>query len=407
MSADKPSIEPLKAPRRVKKGLPAATRLADPLRVLPTPLHMKTAAACQTNDWTSWAGYTVPNLCTSLEREMAALTHHAGIADLSPMGKYFVSGEDAAAVLNHLLVANVANMEEGGVLLSPMCQSNGKVINLVTVARIGEATWWLTTDGRHMNWLEQSATDFNVRLEDCSDTHAGVMLAGPGVSSVLMAADLGDCTDIVLRGTRHIPWDGIDMTLVHRNGEAVPGLSIWCTAGDAGIIWNRLMDGGEKNGLEAVGHLACEALRIDSALPAPGHDFVSDPKALRSDRSRSAIELGFGGLIDEAKGVFNGRAALIEESKKGSKLRLASFSFEGTPPQAGARLHRKEGRKDVIVGIVTSSTSAPHMPGAKGLGLVVIDQVRPGDILEAIVEETRELLHVSRRETCRVVSIAE
>lgn len=406
MTAKTPPIEPLKAPVHTPKVLPPSTRPNDPLRVLPTPLHMKTSTACQTNDWTTRAGYTVPNLCTSLEREMAALTHHAGIADLSPMGKYHVSGADAEVVLNHLLVANIAKLDRGDTLVSPMCQSNGKAIDLVTIARQDEATWWLTTDGRHMNWLEQTATDFNVRLEDCSDTHAGIMLAGPEVSSVLTEADLGDCTDIVLRGTRHIVWDGIEITLVHRTDDAVPGLSIWCGARDAAIVWNRLMDGG-KDRLEAVGYMACEALRIDSGIPASGRDFVSDPRALRSDRSRSAIELGFDGLIDIGKGVFNGRAALLEERAKGSNLRLASLDFEGAPPQAGARLQKRQGRKDVIVGIATSTTSAPHRAGAKGLGFVVADQVAPGDVLEVMVEETRELLHISRRELCRVLSVAK
>lgn len=239
--------------------LPVSSRPVDPLRVLPTPLHMKTSIACQTNDWTAWAGYTVPNLCTSLEREMAALTRHAAISDLSPMGKYLVSGDDATRFLDHLLVANISDMAKGDVLLSPMCQSNGRVINLVTVARIGAAAWWLTCDGRHMNWLYQSAIGFEVTLADYSETHAGLLLAGPEVSRVLTAADLGDCTDIVLRGARQISWDGIDIVLVHRPGGAVPGVSIWCAGKEAGIVWNRLMDGGRDCDLEAVGKSALEA----------------------------------------------------------------------------------------------------------------------------------------------------
>lgn len=387
--------------------LPVSTRLVDPLRVLPTPLHMKTSTACQTNDWTAWAGYTVPNLCTSLEQEMTALSCHAAISDLSPIGKYFVSGDDAIRFLDHLLVANIADLGRGEVLLSPMCQSNGRVINLVTVARISAAAWWLTCDGRHMNWLYQSAVGFDVTLVDYSDTHAGLLLAGPEVSRVLTAADLGDCTDIVLRGARQISWDGIDIVLVHRPGGAVPGLSIWCAGKEAGIVWNRLMDGGKDCDLEAVGKSALEALRVESGVPAPGRDFVPDPEALRSDRSRSALELGFDHQVDETRSVFNGRAALLEERAKESVLRLATFSFPDRAPRAGVRLYKKEGRKDIVVGVVTSTTSASHRSGTRGLGFVVTDHVRPGDVLEVTLEETRELLEVSHKSPCKVLGIAD
>lgn len=386
--------------------LAVEVRKADPLRVLPTPLHMKTSLACLTNDWTAWAGYTVPKVCSSLEREMAALTKGAAIADVSPMGKYLVTGVDTVRFLDHLLVINVAALDKGEAVLSPMCASSGKVINIVTLAQVGPEAWWLLCDGHHMNWLEQSASGFEVDIEDRSQTHAGLVLAGPLISSVLLDADLGDCTDIVLRGARHIIWDNIDITLIHEPGGSVPGMSILCPARDAAIVWNRLMDGGEDHGLEAVGQLARTSLRIDSGIPATGHDFVSAPRALRSDRSRSALELGFGALIDEDKGVFNGRAALLEERAKGAGLRLATFSFQGSAPRLGAHLHKKEGRKDVIVGMVTSASSSPHVTGARGLGFVVADAVRPGDVLEVIAEETKELLQASRRQPASVLSVA-
>lgn len=387
--------------------LAVEVRDADPLRVLPTPLHMKTSLACQTNEWTAWAGYTVPMVCSTLEREMAALTRGATLCDVSPLGKYLVTGIDAVRFLNHLLFINVAALEKGEAVLSPMCASSGKVVNIVTLAQVGAEDWWLICDGHHMNWLEQSASGFDVDIKDRSQTHAGIVLAGPSISSVLMDADLGDCTDIVLRGARHIVWDNIETTLIHQPDGSVPGLTILCPARDAAIVWNRLMDGGQDHRLEVVGQLARTSLRIDSGIPATGHDFVSAPGALRSDRSRSALELGFGALIDEKKGVFNGRAALLEERSKGSRLRLATFSFQGSEPRQGAHLHKKEGRKDVIVGMVTSVSSSPHVTGARGLGFVVAGKVHPGDVLEVVAEETKELLQASRRQPAGVLSVAD
>jgi aminomethyltransferase len=386
--------------------LDAAVRPADPLRVEVTPLHMKTSVACLTNDWTTRQGYTVPNTCSTLEREMEALTRRAAIADLSPLGKYLVTGEDATRYLDHLLVINVAALGLEAAVISPMCQSSGKVIDIMTVARVAADAWWLTCDGRHMNWLSQAATGFDVHIEDCSATHAGIMLAGPKVSNVLMDADLGDCTDIVLRGARHIVWDNVDITLIHRPGGAVPGLSLLCPACRAGIVWNRLMDGGEAHGLEGVGELAQSALRIDAGIAAAGHDFISDPAALRSDRSRTAIELGFDALVDETKPVFNGRAALLEERARGSNLRLATFKFEGAVPKAGAHLHKKEGRKDVIVGMVTTTSVSPHVAGGRGLGFVVADRVKQGDVLDVFSTEARELMSARQRGRCSVLGVA-
>ena len=61
-------------------------------------------------------------------------------------------------------------------------------------------------------------------------------------------------------------------------------------------------------------------------------DFLPADQAITLDRSRSPFELDLGRLVDFNKPIFNGRRALLEEQKRGSRFRFVRLDIEGNKP---------------------------------------------------------------------------
>ena len=68
------------------------TELANQTALLPTPFHARAAAACRTNEWSRWAGYTTVDVYTDVALEYFAARNNATIWDLTPMIKYHIEG---------------------------------------------------------------------------------------------------------------------------------------------------------------------------------------------------------------------------------------------------------------------------------------------------------------------------
>ena len=97
-------------------------------QVLRTPFHSRTAALCQANDWSTWAGYTTVNVFTSVEQEYFAIRNAAAVFDLSPMVKYAITGADAPGFLNRLLTRDIDKLRPGRVGYALWCSDRGTVI---------------------------------------------------------------------------------------------------------------------------------------------------------------------------------------------------------------------------------------------------------------------------------------
>ena len=85
----------------------------DDRRMMHTPFHSRIAAACETNAWEEWKGYTTPASYTDVELEYFAIRNSCSVFDLSPMTKYRITGPDSGAFLNRLVTRNLTKLAIG------------------------------------------------------------------------------------------------------------------------------------------------------------------------------------------------------------------------------------------------------------------------------------------------------
>ena len=95
-----------------------------------------------------------------------------------------------------------------------------------------------------------------------------------------------------------------------------------------------------------MGTHALEVARIEAGFLAAQVDFHPADQAIMTDRSRSPFELDLGRLVDFKKPCFNGRRALLEEQKNGSRYRFVKLDVEGNKPARSAYIYDKD--KNVV-----------------------------------------------------------
>ena len=146
-------------------------------------------------------------------------------------------------------------------------------------------------------------------------------------------------------------------------------------------FWDELFEKGEIYGIKPFGLDALDLVRIEAGLLVPGQDFMVAEDAIRPGSTRSPFELGLSWLVDLSKPVFNGRQALLEEKKRGSRYTFVKLNINGNKPAHGAYLYNQSGKK---IGTVTSAMFSPsakaniafaslHEPWKKGKDKIIAE----------------------------------
>ena len=172
------------------------------------------------------------------------------------------------------------------------------------------------------------------------------------------------------------------------------GYEIWMPWDRAVAVWDALMTGGRPFDIHAAGMLALDVARVEAGLLLIDVDFFSSKKALIESQKYSPFEMGLGRLVQLEARPFVGRAALLDEQRRGPARQIVGLEIDwpavealydtlGLAPQiaAAASRDRRAGLRSGgrQVGRATTTTwspvlkklialatlSAPHPPKAR------------------------------------------
>lgn len=366
-----------------------------------TPFHDRIAAANQMQEWAPWAGCLSPTAFGDTEMEHSAIRNAATLYDISPMMKYRITGPGAVGYLNRLTLRDAGRLAVGAVHYTAWCDDSGKVLDDGTLFRLAEAEFLLCCQERHLPWLADSATGFDVAVRDATEDIAALSLQGPCSAAVLAATGF-PVQDLRPFRIARFPF-GDGGLLVSRTGFTGDlGYELWVAPGDALPLWDRLMAAGGPWGLRPVGSAALDVARIEAGFLTANVDFVPADQALREDRVRSPFELGLDWMLDFDRGHFNGRRTLLAERDGAtSKWALVALDIDGNLAADHALIYHGRKRE---VGHVTSAAWSPVTKCSIALAQVR----RPFDTLHADdlwveIYALRELQYVKLMMKARVV----
>src|SRR5262249_33140392 len=145
-----------------------------------TAFHSRTAALMQADQWRRWAGFSVASSYEMThDREYLAVRNACVLIDVSPLCKYQITGPDSMAFLNRLVTRDVSKCSIGGMLYTPWCNSEGKIIDDGTIAHLSENRYRLTSAEPNLRWLQDNSVGFAVDIEEVTEEVCALALQGP------------------------------------------------------------------------------------------------------------------------------------------------------------------------------------------------------------------------------------
>jgi len=368
--------------------------------VRPTPFHARTLARCQSHEWSRWAGYAAVQRYTEVEHEYFAIRNRTSVFDLSPMIKYRIAGPDAERYLNRLVTRDVARQAPGRVTYTVWCNDAGKVLDDGTLFRLERDAFRLCSQDRHLDWLLDAAYGYRVDIEDVTEEVAALALQGPTSCAVLKAMGLRGIAELKpFHFTEH-DFDGATLMVSRTGFTGDLGYELWIPPGQAETLWDRLMEAGALHGIRPVGSRALNLVRIEAGLLLPHADFMPAAEAMRPNRGRSPFELGLGWLVAFDKGHFNGRRALLQEQRRGSRHRLVKLDVEGRHPAHDAFVYHDKSRP---AGHVTSAMWSPTCKRNIAIAELQSQYLEHADNLWVEIYVAKELQWEKRMMRCRPV----
>ncbi|MFE2531989.1 glycine cleavage system aminomethyltransferase GcvT [Streptomyces sp. NPDC059371] len=305
---------------------------------------------------TDFAGWDMPLRYGSERDEHLAVRTKAGLFDLSHMGEITVTGPQAAALLNHALVGNIATVGVGRARYTMICQEDGGILDDLIVYRLaeneaGSPHYMVVANASNaqvvLDALTERAAGFDAEVRDDRDAYALIAVQGPESPGILKAV-----TDADLDGLKY--YAGLPGTvagvpaLIARTGyTGEDGFELFVAPADAEKVWQALTDAGTPAGLVPCGLSCRDTLRLEAGMPLYGHELTT---------SLTPFDAGLGRVVKfEKDGDFVGRAALEE----------AAARAEQNPPR-------------VLVGLIAEGRRVPRAGFSVVAGGEVIGEVTSG-----------------------------
>jgi aminomethyltransferase len=335
-----------------------------------TPFYPREQELNIRDAWSSWNGYLFADYYYDAEYEYFCIRNQCGTYDICPMQKYEIKGRDAEAMLNRMITRDMGKLGMNRVMYTVWCTDEGRVIDDGTVFRLAQDRFMLTCGSPCTAWLRKSAYGFDdVTVTDISDTLAGLSFQGPTTCAVLKKMGLEGIENAKAFDILCFPFHG-ETLMVSRTGFTGDlGYELWIPNELALDLWDALYAAGEDYGIQPYGETATNMARLEAGFIMPYLDFTEALKTVYFEHDQTPFELQLGWLVDFDKPNFSGRAALLEEKRRGPKWTLTRLNIEGNWPAEGAIIYDTEACKNEI-GYVTSAMWSPTVKANIALAMI-------------------------------------
>ncbi|WP_406173643.1 glycine cleavage system aminomethyltransferase GcvT [Streptomyces sp. NBC_00996] len=323
---------------------------------------------------TDFAGWDMPLRYGSERDEHLAVRTKAGLFDLSHMGEITVSGPQAAELLNHALVGNIASVGVGRARYTMICQADGGILDDLIVYRLADTAYMVVANASNaqvvLDALVERAAGFDASVRDDRDAYALIAVQGPESPGILKSL-----TDSDLDGLKY--YAGLPGTvagvpaLIARTGyTGEDGFELFVKPEHAVELWQALTKAGEGVGLVPCGLSCRDTLRLEAGMPLYGHEL---------NTSLTPFDAGLGRVVKfEKEGDFVGRTALqaaAERAAENPPRVLVGLIAEGRRvPRAGYQVVA-EGK---VIGEITSGAPSPTLGKPIAMAYVDAAHAAPG-----------------------------
>ncbi len=349
--------------------------------------------------------------------EHLACRKNCAIFDVSHMGRVYVEGSQRVEFLQHVLSSNVGALEMNKAQYTIIPTTTGGAVDDAYVYRYEEDRHLLVINAgnidKDLEYLNEQAKGYDVRLTNVSDKLAAVALQGPNAQKMLeqlangAPVPCGSSKNLI--GVVELDGRKVIASATGYTGEPI-GYELYFNSEDAVYFWNRFVE----LGAVPAGLGARDTLRLEAALPLYGHEMGIDNYG-NEIRLFSVPLASFAVKFAEEKGAYVGREVLEQQyadflhQKEGDHtdckalpLRIRPICLTGKGVLRAGFPVKKDG---VEVGYVTSGTMVPYYVMENGVQTETVAKRSIGFALirEDIVAGDEISVDIRGREVAAVV----
>lgn len=326
--------------------------------------------------FTSFGGWDMAVQFSGITTEHEAVRNHAGMFDISHMGKFTLQGKTLVSQLQKLVPSDLSRLQIGQAQYSVLLNPNGGIIDDIIFYYQGE-----TSDGEQRGilivnaatcakdkaWLLANLDTSELTFQDLSSQKVLIALQGPKALTLLQPLVCQDLSPIKAFGHLEVDILGQPAFIARTGYTGEDGFEIMLDP-DTGIqLWKNLI----KVGVIPCGLGARDTLRLEAAMALYGQDI---------DDTTTPLEAGLGWLIHlDTKGEFIGRSILEQQKAEGVKRRLVGLQMQGRNIARHAYQVMSQGK---VVGEITSGSLSPTLSYPIALAYVPTEFATVGQQLD-------------------------
>ena len=322
-----------------------------------------------------FGGFEMPVQYEGIRQEHSAVREHAGLFDVSHMGEFFVSGENALSLIQKVTINDASKLTPGKAQYSAMCYEDGGIVDDLLVYMLAKNRYMLVVNASNIekdfNWIS-GQNSMGAELDNRSEEIALLALQGPASVKILQQLTNTEVDKIAFYTFETGSVAGEDEIMISATGytgESGFELYIDLSKADPLKIWSALFEAGENVNLKPVGLGARDTLRLEMGYALYGNDIT---------RETTPLEARMGWLTKLEKENFIGKSALLNQKDAGIKRRL--MGFEVTEPRSIPRTgYTIEDEQGTEIGFVTSGTQSITLNKAVGMGYLSIEKANEGE----------------------------
>jgi len=301
-----------------------------------------------------------------VEREASVLRNGTALLDLSPFGKFDVSGKDATAFLNWIAAGQI-DVSVGCAIYTPLMNAKGGIEGDVTITRLAGDLFRITsgaaTRNKDMAYLRRAANGYDVTINDRTEEEVVLGVMGAGSRNLLQSQSPDDWRNFPFSTARAVTISGIPCRATRISFLGEPGWELGIPVPNAGKVFDALI----RDGAQPMGHYALNACRIEKGFKHWGHDLGPEI---------TPLEAGLGFTIDWTK-AFLGKDVLEIQKAQGVTKKLVLLHVKGSPLLLHDEPIWENGR---VVGLTTSGAIGARTGLNLAFGLI---ETKAGEPLSA------------------------
>ena len=310
-----------------------------------------------------FAGYHMPVQYEGVTTEHQTVRESVGVFDVSHMGEFLVSGENASALLQKITSNDVSKLEIGDAQYSCFPNEDNGIVDDLICYRVKDNEYLLVVNASNIekdwSWISKYNEAFGAELRNISDEYSLLAIQGPKAILAMQSLTSLNLLEIPFYTFKIGDFAGIENIIISATGyTGSGGFEIYCKNDEVIQIWNKVFEAGAAYGIKPIGLAARDTLRLEMGYCLYGNDI---------DDSTSPIEAGLGWITKFTKDFVN-HDALAKEKKQKSEKKLVAFELnERGIPRHGYNIINGDG---ISIGNVTSGTMSPSLQKGIGMGYV-------------------------------------